>query len=290
MLFRLNFLVVLTSLVIDNEYMLYYICPMHTFWFISVYLMMRPFNAHNENKKVMISKFMIYFILVFILFDVNMVADTIFKPLSFILNYKNSLHEWIFRSRLDHYATFIGMLCAYNHPNAERLLAYFNNHRFKILIHGFISIVLLGINAIWYKHVFILDKYSYNKLHPYTSFIPILTFIYFRNMTSWLRNRYLMLFTFLGKITLETYISQLHVYLQADAKAILVYIPDYPLMNFSLNTLIYLYLSNLLFHATITLNDYIFPAETKKMCKNLVFITISVLACYSITFLYNFIG
>ena len=32
MLFRLNFLVIFVCAAVDNEYMLYYICVMHTYW------------------------------------------------------------------------------------------------------------------------------------------------------------------------------------------------------------------------------------------------------------------
>ena len=64
MLFRLNFLVVITCLVVRNEYMLYYICPMHTFWFLSVYCFMKLLNTWNEDPKKMTVKFMIYFLAV----------------------------------------------------------------------------------------------------------------------------------------------------------------------------------------------------------------------------------
>jgi len=284
MLFRLNFLVIITAMVINNEYMLYYICPMHTFWFLSVYLMMRPFNQHNQNKKIMMTKFLIYFGIVFTLYDIPGVAEIVYAPFSFVLNYKNSLHEWIFRSKLDHYATFVGMIFAYNHPTLEIILNNIETHRFKKFFNLGITSVVLAVIAVWYKYVFVLSKYDYNKVHPYTSFIPILSYICLRNMTAFLRNRYMFLFTVLGKITLETYISQLHVYLQADAKQLLVYIPNYPLINFIINTGIYLYLSNLLFNSTITLNEYLFPSDMKKLSKNIVSCIVLFLASYALVF------
>jgi hypothetical protein len=36
MLFRLNFLVTMVLMTMNTDYMLYYICPMHTLWFLSV--------------------------------------------------------------------------------------------------------------------------------------------------------------------------------------------------------------------------------------------------------------
>jgi hypothetical protein len=37
MMWRLNFLVLFCCLVLNNSYMLYYICPMHTLFTIMVY-------------------------------------------------------------------------------------------------------------------------------------------------------------------------------------------------------------------------------------------------------------
>lgn len=269
--------------------MLYYICAMHTFWYFSVYLMMRPYYQRNGQPKVMALKFLIYFLVVFIIFDIPGVSDFIFKPFWFVLNFKNSLHEWTFRSTLDHYATFVGMLCAYFHPNVESFLKRISEHPKEKVIVGAITMVLLVVNTIWYSHVYVLDKYSYNKLHPYTFFIPLLTYVFLRNSTSVLRRWHCGLFTYLGKITLETYISQLHIYLQEDAKSILVYIPNYPLLNLLINTFIYIKISILLFHATITLNQYIFPSDAKKMWRNLASIAGVVVTSYTVVYLSNWI-
>ena len=32
------------------------------------------------------------------------------------------MHEWVFRAGLDHWACFIGMVCAYNYPHYEAFL------------------------------------------------------------------------------------------------------------------------------------------------------------------------
>lgn len=292
MLFRLNFLVVITCLVVRNEYMLYYICPMHTFWFLSVYCFMKLLNTWNEDPKKMTVKFMIYFLLVFLMFDVPGVGYVVFKPLSFILSYENSLHEWMFRAGLDHYATLLGMLCAYFHPNFERLMRYLDEKSSakRIAIRCGIASVCLTAFALWVRYIFALEKYEYNKLHPYFSFVPLLSYIFLRNVLPVFRKYYFYMFTWLGKVTLETYISQLHIYLQGNAKFLISFFPGYPLLNFAFASVLYLFLSYQLFHLTVDISSFLIPKDYNSLMKTLaigiVWLTMCYFAGFSLTGLY----
>ncbi|XP_022088912.1 protein REDUCED WALL ACETYLATION 2-like [Acanthaster planci] len=276
MLFRLNFLVVLTMLVTDNSYMLYYICAMHTYWFLSVYAFMGILPSWNQDRAKMAFKFVCYFVLNALVFDTPL-REVVFKPFWFVLAYKGSMHEWLFRAGLDHYAAFVGMLCAYNYPYYEWFMNYLDkrhlNRRDYLLavsIKLFLSGLLLVGLVMWYDAVMWREKYDYNKLHPYTSWVPILVYIFFRNLLPWLRMRYLGLFAFLGKITLETYISQLHIYMQYDARRLIVFIPGYPLMNFALASMIYLLLSHRMFHLTTEFSAFILPKDMKQVVRNAI--------------------
>ena len=282
MLFRLNFLVLVTCVVTCNEYMLYYICPMHTFWFLSVYSFMRLLNSWNEDPKKMAIKFAVYFLLVFLLFDMPGVGEIVFRPFGFLLNYENSLHEWMFRAGLDHYATLLGMLCAYHHPNFESLMMYLDEKRSDVrsVIRYGIAFVCLTLFIVWLRCIFVLGKYDYNKLHPYFSFVPLVTFIYLRNMFPSLRKHYIYMFTWLGKITLETYLSQLHIYLQGNAKFLIAFFPGYPLLNFSFATVVYLYVSYHLFHLTIELSSFMIPKNYESLLRKIVVGGLWLASCY----------
>lgn len=291
MLFRLNFLVVVATIVTNNQYMLYYICAMHTFWFISVYAMMRPYEHLNEHKKVMLFKFSIYAIVIFAIYELG-AASFVFAPFKFILALNGELHEWKFRSGLDHYATLFGMICAYSHPNFECLMAYlesesqtFRDRLSKNSVRIGIGAVLIAVMIIWYVNVYSLGKYDYNRLHPYTSIIPILAYIYFRNVVPAFRSRHAFLFTWLGKITLETYIAQLHIYMQGNAKELIVYIENYPLLNFVLATFIYLFMSYFLFNVTVTVSGYLLPREMVLLLKRVGVVALWILASYTVTIL-----
>ena len=52
MMWRLNFLVTVTCIVLQNHYMLYYICPMHTLFTVFVYATLalgQKYNAHSAG-------------------------------------------------------------------------------------------------------------------------------------------------------------------------------------------------------------------------------------------------
>ena len=296
MLFRLNFLVLVICAVVSNEYMLYYICAMHTHWFLSVYAMMAIYPSLNKSRFWMCAKFAIYFTCNFIIFDVGNVALYFFRPLWPILGFNDGktdmMHEWAFRGGLDHWVAFIGMICAYNYPHFENFMLKLEKEggRKSDAIKIGMAIVFGVIYLVWNQRVLSLEKYAYNHLHPYTSFIPIICFIVYRNLYPWLRTRYISLFAFLGKITLETYLSQLHIYLQSNAKNLIIYIPDSPLLNFALITTLYLIISYVIFNLTTEFSAYLLPNNLRTVGKNAMIVVGLLFASYCVAWVIQGVG
>ena len=201
---------------------------------------------------------------------------------------------YFFSSRLDHCATWVGMLCAYNYPYIEKFLLYLDkkhdNRRAQqvaLLLKIWITVALFGVLLIWFHFILMQERQFYMVIHPFTSWIVILIYLWFRNMHPVLRSHYLGLFSWLGKITLETYLSQIHIYMIGDAQKILIYIPRYPMLNFMLATVIYVAVSYVLFYQTLFFNTYVFPKNMGIICKNLLVGSVWLGLCYSLSFLFN---
>ena len=205
-----------------------------------------------RSEKLLALKFVVLFGLLFLLFDVPGlgVFEGVFGRFS-LFYWNGSLHEWWFRSSLDHYATALGMLCAWHLKRAEALLGRLEAQvgARRTLAQAAVAALALAAGLVWMLHCLWLPKGAYNAQHPYTSIVPIVLYILLRNLTPWLRSHVLYLFTFFGKITLETYILQFHVWLSDDAATIVTYLPNYPLFNWILSTAIYVALSMIMFQS-----------------------------------------
>ena len=69
MLWRLNFLVVFLCLTMGNSYILYYICPLHTFYFLFVYVTMRVRKDVNHTRLGIRFKLILASVFLYMLYD-----------------------------------------------------------------------------------------------------------------------------------------------------------------------------------------------------------------------------
>nr|XP_009393168.1 PREDICTED: protein REDUCED WALL ACETYLATION 4-like [Musa acuminata subsp. malaccensis] len=299
MMWRLNFFVAFCCILLDNHYMLYYICPMHTFFTLMVYCSLGIFNKHNNKGSVIAVKIAACFVVIAVIWEVPHVYDIVWSPFAFLLAYNDPdatkkfrpMHEWHFRAGLDRYIWILGMIYAYYHPTVERWMEKLEatEAKLRIFIKTSITAICLLAGYMWYEYIYKLEKYTYNRYHPYTSWIPITVYICLRNITQEFRSYTLTLFGWLGKITLETYISQFHIWLRsgkpdAQPRRLLSLVPDYPMLNFMLNTIIYVAVAHRVFNLTNQLKVVFIPTrDNKRLLYNVITGAIISITLYALS-------
>lgn len=216
MMWRLNFLALLCCVALNNEYMLYYICPMHTLYTVMVYAALGLWQRGNDAAHWGLwIKIAACFAVVIGMWEIKPVFYLFWRPFTFLLGYTDprrpnpdALHEWYFRTGLDRYIWIHGMMCALLHPKLENWLKGLEEPSVGVLkrtlIRGLMIVGAVGTFYVWYLRVFSLPKLEYNALHPYTSWIPITAYLVIRNCAPKLRLHSLGLYGWLGCITLET--------------------------------------------------------------------------------------
>ena len=253
MMWRLNFTVLFLMWTHGNTYILYYICPLHTFYFLMVYTTMICYSSINHSKYGIRCKLMLLGIIIFLVWDYNSnLFDFVFGWVlgtdKIIGAGRGSLWEYYFRTSLDHYSSFLGMIFAMNFPLAEQ---YFHKAKGVPLIIA--SVCMAGLSVYWYNHIYMLEKLEYNMVHSYWAIVPLTSYIFFRNLTPWIRGYVSMSLHTLGKTTLETYLLQHHVWLTSNAKTLLTIVPDSPYINFTLASMFFFVLSRELYGLTMSL-------------------------------------
>lgn len=286
MMWRLNFFVFFVCLAMRNDYVLYYICPMHTLFTWAVYFALYVGREHNTSTNVVLGKFAICFAACYVLWEIPGVFTAVFGPFQGLFEYVDPkkpdvdpMHEWFFRSGLDRYVWIHGMACAFFHPRFESAMKKVDemDQRRRVTTQCAIGAATLGAMYWWYSSVYVLPKLEYNALHPYTSWIPITGFIILRNLTRGLRSWHVSLFCWCGKITLETYISQFHIWLStsnvpnAQPSALMALVPGHPMLNFALCTALYVGVSKRVFAVTNDLKIACVPDDARQIGLNAAF-------------------
>lgn len=93
MMWRLNFLVTACCIVLRNNYMLYYICPMHTLFTVLVYATLGIGSHVNGMRLGMALKMVASVVFVAVVWDIDGMFNAIWRPFSFMVAYQDPQKE-----------------------------------------------------------------------------------------------------------------------------------------------------------------------------------------------------
>ncbi|KAI1312203.1 10 TM acyl transferase domain found in Cas1p-domain-containing protein [Xylaria venustula] len=225
-LFRINALSALLPFMMGTSYSSYYFAPAITFYYLVIYLMLRTLKQNNDDpwplgmKVLLTASFTSMFITTPGFLDMATdILESVFR-MSF------DVQELRFRLALDRYIVFVGVTVA-----SLVHTATLSDAREVFTTKGSPSLFDSGRTRFWvicsaglalflfFTQSGLSSKQSYNAAHPYISWIPVLALITLRNLYPPAQKVFLAIPAALGRISLETYVLQYHIWLGGDATA-----------------------------------------------------------------------
>ncbi|KAI9321766.1 10 TM acyl transferase domain found in Cas1p-domain-containing protein [Dichotomocladium elegans] len=243
---RLNLLTFVLQYVMDTDYLSYYFTPLVSFWFLVIWMTLYVGHASNKSSwRWILGKIGVAATTTTIVIHVRGVLEKIFELLYWMFRIQWNAQEWRFRLALDGWIVYVGMLCAY-------ATIQFSEHRLSehpqwpTVKRASVIASVVAMALYFSFELSLSSKFVYNRFHPFVSWVPILAFVIIRNATVRLRNMSSKFFIFFGRISLETFIGQFHMWLAGDTKGLLLVI-THPRAAYGLGWWLNLILSSVLF-------------------------------------------
>lgn len=220
-------------------------------WYMIIYVTLAAGSRFNDRTPFLVGKFLLSATFVTLFFHQLWPLENLFEVLARIFKIKWSAKEWAFRVKLDLWIVYVGMFAALAVLKIQELHLT-DSPRWPMAVK-----TVIGASALIMLWFFVFElnqesKFTYNFWHPYISFLPVLAFPVLRNANPTLRSVNSEFFAFIGRCSLETFIIQYHLWLAADTKGVLLVLPGtkWRPLNFIITSVMFVYLSNLVAHAT----------------------------------------
>lgn len=250
-LVRLNVLTVILAYTMNTDYLSYYFAPLVSMWYMIIYVTLAAGSRFNDRTPILIGKISLSATFVTLFFYQLWPLENLFEVLARVFKIQWSASEWAFRVKLDLWIVYVGMFAAVAVLKIQELHLT-DSPRWPTAVKATTGASALAM--LWF-FIFELNqqsKFTYNFWHPYISFLPVLAFAVLRNANAMLRSVNSQFFAFIGRCSLETFIIQYHLWLAADTKGVLLVLPGtkWRPLNFIITSVMFVYLSNQVAHAT----------------------------------------
>jgi len=238
-LFRMNMGATFLCLALDKPYIFYKPCAVHTYFFLLIYSTMRWRRNKNYTKFGLRFKMILLAISIYLSWDCDFGVWTVHSLLfgrslqSISGAPYGQLWEFYFQGHMHHWAALTGMIFAANQPITSltlRRLEKLGNPT-ELLFKGIIAIAITMALILWISGPFRTSKYIFNATNAYFGVLPMLWYVFMRNLTKQMRSYHSDILKRVGKHSLEIYLLQHHVFLTDESERKLVLVPGYPACN-----------------------------------------------------------
>lgn len=284
-LFELNFMTVTLCLCMNRPYQFYYFVPLLSFWFMMIYVVLTlPPHITSQSAEsnplqylYLVLKFVSLFSVITILYMSEVFFEKVFvtRPWkALFVTTDDDIHEWWSRWKLDRYSILYGMVFSVAYSMAQKYNLLDDNNHSNLFSRGIaLSATLAALIGLGFYTSFTFlcrDQQECSEIHSYVVFVPIVSYVVLRNISGILRTRYSSLFAWFGKISLELFISQYHIWLAADTHGVLVLIPSYPVLNVLATSFIFVCACHEVNKLTQILLPYAVPSDWKLVLRNVM--------------------
>jgi hypothetical protein len=292
-MFRLNLTALLLCAAMNRPYMQYYVCPLHSLTFLMTYGIMRVQQSLNYSKFGLRIKLLILSAFIYCIWDLDIgLFELLFSPFvskgNPTASFPNGLlWVWYRESHMHHWIGYVGIIYAINYPITSLLLDKMDTltHYLRTLAKSTVGGSLLMALMLWISGPLLTPKSVFNSSHSYFAFLPILTYIYFRNVAQKLREYHLEAFKEIGKISLEIFLFHHYLFLANDGTSTLILVPGYPKCNIVVSTSLLFLVSRSVQHVTSSLSVLMLPIDDETKClRSAVSLSVVALIFYLVAF------
>uniref|UniRef100_A0A1B0AIY4 Cas1p 10 TM acyl transferase domain-containing protein n=1 Tax=Glossina pallidipes TaxID=7398 RepID=A0A1B0AIY4_GLOPL len=284
-MFRLNFMTVILCFCMNRPYQFYYFVPLLSFWMCIIYFLLslppritaQSVDANPLHYLYLVGKFVGCFSVITILFMSEVFFERIFvtRPWkALFVTTDDDIHEWWYQWKLDRYTIIFGMIFAACFHVAQKYSIFDdNNHGNLFARRTSITVTFLALLSVGFYTAFSFlcrNEQNCEEIHSYIVFIPIVGYIVLRNISGILRTRYSTFFAWFGRISLELFICQYHIWLAADRHGVLVLLPGFPTLNMIITSFIFVCASHEVHRITQILLPVAVPNDWKLVTRNFI--------------------
>jgi hypothetical protein len=230
-LIRLNLLSCVLPYIMRTDCVFYYFAPLVSFWFLVIYFTLKIGRQRNSKFNFVLTKIILSALCTTAFTMIPGVLEFVSSLLKYTCAISWDLKEWRFRTFLDMYIVYVGMILAIIYQQystrttapkqaIDNLLRLTKTYSDIFTFITFFAALFL-LPGFWALTGRSPDKEDYNWWQPYISFIPILSFVTLRNSHDILRKYHSTAFAWLGRCSLETYVLQYHIWLAGDTSGLL---------------------------------------------------------------------